>query len=92
MSVIKFARPVAPTGAWRKPLLRLFIVIGAAALAACTTTVAPVVGADPSDSGARVRPVSYKKTTAGYVSLRPVPPAPWRRQNERVAPQPKSEQ
>jgi hypothetical protein len=27
----------------------------------------------------------------GYVSQRPVEPAPWRERNERVAPQPRSE-
>jgi hypothetical protein len=52
----------------------------------------PVAGNDPSDPSAPVRTVGYRSTTASHVSQRPVAPAPWRPQNERVAPQPKFEQ
>jgi hypothetical protein len=92
MSSIELARVVAPDRARPLRLLRWFAVAGTAALAACTTAGAPVVGADPSDPGVPVPGVHYQKTTAGYESERPVAPQPWRRLNERVTPQPKSEQ
>jgi hypothetical protein len=92
MSSIEFSRDVAPHGARGLRLLRWFALAGAAALAACTTAGAPIVGADPSDPKAPVPAVRYQQATAGYVSQRPVTPQPWRRQNERVTPQPKPEQ
>ena len=51
-----------------------------------------VAGPDPSDPAIPVAAVGYRSTTASYVSQRPVAPAPWRLQNERAAPQPKSDQ
>ena len=47
---------------------------------------------DPADPSAPVPAVGYRSTTASHVSQRPVAPQPWRRQNERVTPQPKPEQ
>jgi hypothetical protein len=44
----------------------------------------------PADPHARAPAVGYRSTTAPYVSRRPVAPAPWREQNERVAPAPGS--
>jgi hypothetical protein len=65
----------------------------ALSLAGCTDApTAPVAGADPSDPGARAPPVGYRSTIAPYKSQRPVEPAPWGEQNQRVAPQPKSGQ
>jgi hypothetical protein len=50
----------------------------------------PVAGVDPANPQARVRPVAYRSVIGPYVSQRPVEPAPWTEQNERVAPQPQS--
>jgi hypothetical protein len=52
----------------------------------------PVAGPDPADPGARVPRVDYRSTTGSYKSQRPVEPAPWGEQNERVTPAPKSGQ
>lgn len=43
-------------------------------------------GPDPSDPKARVPATAYRPVLGGYVSQRPVEPAPWREQNDRVAP------
>lgn len=86
MSLIEIARTVAPTGAWRTLMLRLSALIGAGALAACTTVPPPIAGADPADPNARVRPFGYRSTLGPYSSQRPVAPSDWREQNERVAP------
>lgn len=68
-------------------------VVGTLLLSGCTGSERSLVaGPDPSDPGVPVPTVRHRTTTAGYVSLRPVPPAAWRRQNERAAPKPKSEQ
>jgi hypothetical protein len=53
---------------------------------------APLTAADPSDPAARAPPVGYRSTIGSYKSQRPVEPAPWGEQNERVAPRPKSGQ
>lgn len=50
----------------------------------------PLIGADPADPGVKVAQVGYRSTIAPYTSLRPTAPAPWRMQNERVTPAPKS--
>jgi hypothetical protein len=49
-----------------------------------------LVGPDPSDPAVPVARTGYRSTTSGYVSQRPVSPAPWRPQNERVTPPTKS--
>ena len=46
----------------------------------------PVTGPDPSNSTARTAPATYRSTVAPYVSRRPVEPAAWQEQNQRVAP------
>jgi len=46
--------------------------------------------ANPADPRAPVPPVLYRSTIGPYRSRRPVEPAPWSEQNQRVAPQPKS--
>jgi hypothetical protein len=62
-------------------------------LAGCTDTPrSPVAGPDPADPGARAPRVDYRSTIGSYKSQRPVDPAPWTEQNERVAPAPKSGQ
>jgi hypothetical protein len=61
-------------------------------LGGCMPTAVPRAGADPADSGAKVAGVGYRSTIAPYTSLRPTAPSPWREQNDRVAPAPKSGQ
>lgn len=46
----------------------------------------PLAGPDPADPNARAPATAYRPVLGGYVSQRPVEPAPWREQNERVAP------
>ncbi len=80
-------RQVTP---FRKRLLGAIGVVALGALtAACGTTPAPHAGPDPSDPGVRVPAIAYRSTLGRYTSQRPVEPAPWREQNERVTPAPK---
>ncbi|HXF87509.1 MAG TPA: hypothetical protein VNK48_04030 [Xanthobacteraceae bacterium] len=53
---------------------------------ACAATTRPIAGADPSDPTVRVPALTYRPVVGGYVSRRPVEPASWREQNERLAP------
>ena len=78
----------------RPPIRRRFQALVALALTAfvagCTQSPPnPLAGADPADASARTRAVDYRSTIGPYERQRPVEPAPWREQNERVAPQPK---
>jgi hypothetical protein len=58
--------------------------------AACFATPEwPLAGPDPSDPKARVRASTYQPVLSGYTSQRPVDPAPWREQMDRVAPAPR---
>ncbi|MEX0589532.1 MAG: hypothetical protein WD207_00440 [Xanthobacteraceae bacterium] len=59
--------------------------------AACTRSPAqPVAAANPADPEAAVPAAArYRSSLGTYVSQRPVEPAPWQEQNERVAPRPK---
>ena len=58
--------------------------------AACfSTPERPAAGRDPADPAARATAATYRPVLGGYVSQRPVEPAPWREQNDRVAPAPK---
>jgi hypothetical protein len=59
-------------------------------LAGCDAPRVPVAGPDPADPAARAPRVDYRSTS--YKSRRPVEPAPWDEQNERVTPAPKSGQ
>ncbi len=68
------------------------IAITALMLGGCLPTAVPLAGADPADPGARVAGVGYRSTIAPYTRLRPAAPSPWREQNDRVAPAPKSDQ
>jgi hypothetical protein len=52
----------------------------------------PAAGPDPADPSARAPRVDYRPTVGGYKSQRPVDPAQWVEQNERVAPGPKPSQ
>ena len=73
-----------------RPLSAIGIVACCLLATACNTVpYEPNAGHDPSDPAVRVPAVGYRSTTGRYVSQRPVEPAPWREQNERVAPTPK---
>lgn len=75
--------------------LRLVALIVPAGLllAACSEAPRPpLAGPDPADPGARTRGVDYRSTIGSYRSQRPVEPAPWAEQNERVSPAPRSGQ
>ena len=56
-------------------------------IAACARGPAPLVEA--ADPFAPVPTVRHSSAIGTYQSQRPVDPAPWREQNERVAPRPK---
>jgi hypothetical protein len=87
------AIPAAGSNSLRPGIPASVIALSILLLTGCATSERlPVAGNDPSDPSAPVRPVGYRSTTASHVSQRPVAPAPWRRQNERVAPLPKSAQ
>lgn len=69
--------------------IRTLVSVAALGLltAACAATPERLqAGADPSDPAARVAPAAYRPALSGYVSQRPVGPAPWRERNEQVAP------
>lgn len=56
-------------------------------LTACARPPGPLhAGPDPSEPDARVPAAGYRPVASGYVSQRPVEPAPWRQQNDRVTP------
>ncbi len=61
-------------------------------LGGCVPAALPLAGADPADPSAKVAGVGYRSTITPYTSLRPTAPSPWREQNDRSAPAPKSGQ
>jgi hypothetical protein len=65
------------------PLIALALAL---LVAGCARAPSTPFAADPSDPEARVPAVSYRPTVAPYTRQRPVDPAPWREQNDRVAP------
>lgn len=81
--VRQFSRP-------RFGILLAGVAVVASSLGGCMPATVPLVGADPADPGVKVAGVGYRSTIAPYTSLRPTAPAPWRQQNERVTPAPKS--
>lgn len=73
------------------PLARARPIAGVLILSLLTAACAAppdrsLAGPDPSEPAARVPAVGYRPVLGGYVSQRPVEPAPWREQNDRVAP------
>ena len=73
----------------------LAIVVGLSLLlAGCADAPrSPMAGGpDPADPAARAPRVDYRSTIGAYKGQRPVEPAPWGEQNERVTPAPKSGQ
>jgi hypothetical protein len=74
----------------RQPLKLLTLGLLAACAQGCATQpTMPYAGASPADPNASVRAVRYRPTVGQYRSERPVEPASWREQNDRVAPAPK---
>ena len=92
--VVPAAVPVAVREPFHISILAAVLAIsGALLLSGCMGAERSIVaGPNPADPAAPVPVVGYRSTTASYVSQRPVVPVLRRRQNERVAPQPKSEQ
>ena len=84
-------RRIASAGTLIASLLLPF-VLALLASACSAPPPAPIAGADPSDPGARAPRVDYRSTLGSYKSQRPVEPAPWGEQNERVTPAPRSGQ
>lgn len=62
---------------------------GLCLLAAACSTPPDRLAADsgPANPDVRSSVASYRSVLGGYTSQRPVEPAPWREQNDRVAPQ-----
>jgi len=73
--------------------IRLRIIAGmtlaALTLSGCMPATVPLVGADPSDPGAKVAGVGYRSTVAPYISLRPAVPSSSPDPTDRSAPAPK---
>jgi hypothetical protein len=88
-----FAHLCAPPSAMRRQRRRSINTLRAVGIVTlgllgtvCAVTTRPIAGADPSDPDVRVPAVAYRSVVGGYVSRRPVAPAPWREQNERITP------
>jgi hypothetical protein len=78
------ARAIAPALALAR--VAALCLLAAACSAAPTR---PSAGPDPANPQAHTPAATYRPVLGGYQSQRPVEPAPWREQNERVAPAPK---
>jgi hypothetical protein len=75
--------------------LRFFALVPVAVLLLAgwrDAPVRPLNEHNPADPWAPAPHVGYRSTIGPYKSRRPVEPAPWTEQNQRVAPQPKSGQ
>jgi hypothetical protein len=83
----------APAGRLIAPSVRGLAALAATALAAaltsCSQTPQRLAGSDPSDPHSPARSAVYRSVIEPYASQRPVEPAPWRDQNDRIAPTPK---
>ncbi len=71
----------------RIPILTLFATFF---LAACAKTPPITAGPDPGDPSAVVPASTYSSVTAGTTAYRPVDPASWVEQNEKVTPKAKA--
>jgi len=78
--------------ALRRSALAATFGVATGLLAGCAAPAVPIAGANPIEASSPVPRVGYRSTTAGYRSQRPVDPAPWIQQNERIAPNPGSKQ
>lgn len=72
------------------PFKTLSLSLALLFLAGCATKPSMSAGPDPSDPSARTPRAEYRSTLGRYTSQRPVAPAAWKKQNEQVAPAPKS--
>ncbi|HWN52852.1 MAG TPA: hypothetical protein VNO18_24075 [Xanthobacteraceae bacterium] len=79
-------RPIAP---YVRGSAILAATVLAAVLAGCSQTPQRFAGPDPSDPRSPARTAVYRSVIEPYASQRPVEPAPWRDQNDRIAPAPK---
>jgi hypothetical protein len=76
----------------QQTLRGVFLLGAMTVLVGCTVAPSPpFIGPDPSDPSIRVPAAGYRSTIAPFRSQRPVEPASWREQNERLAPQPHSD-
>ena len=76
-----------------KSYYSVLLVLGIFVLVAGGCSAAPrmpLLGANPADPNATVSATKYRSTVGPYTRARPVTPAPWRDQNQRVTPEPKS--
>ena len=88
-SAVIFGRQLAALfQGWRGKAALLFM-LAALNVGCASVPPRPSIGADPADPAARVPAVRYRSTIGPYTSQRPVEPAPWGEQNERVAPEPR---
>jgi hypothetical protein len=62
-------------------------VLTLAACAAACSAVPPRPEAEAAAAAAHAPPVTYRSPVEPYKAYRPVDPAPWREQNDRIAPQ-----
>lgn len=90
------ARPAAAGSARGRhciffPALAVTVVAVSILTAGCTPATTPMGDADPADPAARTARAGYRSTIAPYTALRPATPAPWREQNDSVAPAPRGE-
>jgi len=85
-SEAKHARASSARGGSRLLSVILLMSAGVIGLAGCQPKTNSLVGADPADPAAGIRPIHDRATTSPYVSLRPASPAPWRQRNDDVAP------
>jgi hypothetical protein len=70
--------------------LRAAVAVTLAALAVGCSVPPPVLAErDPSDPGAKAPPVAYRSAIEPYTPQRPVGPAPWQEQNQRITPAPR---
>jgi hypothetical protein len=80
------SRPLARCG---RSVAALATAVIAMVLAACSQAPRPLGGPDPSDPRSSTRAADYRSVIGPYESQRPVEPAPWREQNDRIAPAPR---
>lgn len=68
--------------------LACILLLGGVIQGCAATPMAPFAGPDPSDASVRIPAVSYHSTIGSFATQRPVEPAPWKTENEPVAPAP----
>lgn len=74
-------RPYCRSASVLAALLATSVLVGG-----CAEAPKRFAGPDPADPSVRVAATTYQPVIAPYKSARPAEPAPWRQQNEKVAP------